>query len=421
MKKRLSFALFTLAMLSAVPVMAEENALSRYKLQLGGYIKLDYVHNSNAVGPISPGSPGGGIPPIAAGSFSKDESVFTAKQSRFWLKATGPELYGAKTGALIEMDFYGFGSLSNEFANLRMRHAYGTVDWKNTQVLFGQYWDVFGASCADTVDFRLGGTTGNPASPRVPQVRVTHRVDLNPDNALRFVIAAQNPVEDAAAAGSNSMSRTGGYGSAVNGAGQVSYTSKALGVSPGYMGLGNAPLTVTLFGQIGNEKLTPAHDVTPWGYGIYGLVPILSSKDGKSRAMTLTLEAQGYLAAGLDVQGATAMSLVGTSKDDAAPAKGYGLFGQLKFYPTQDLGVNVGYGRRELMDGAKARASSAAVLALSNAPFGPERYNEQMYVNVNYDLNPAIRVAGEFQRVQTHYVTTTGQNNAVRLAAYYFF
>lgn len=421
MYKRLSGAALVLAMLSALPAMAEESVASKFKLQLGGYIKLDYAHNSNAVGPISPGAPGGGIPPIAAGSSSKDESVFTAKQSRLWLKVSGPEFNGAKTGALVEMDFYGFGALSNEFANLRMRHAYGTLDWANTQVLFGQYWDVFGGGCADTVDFRLGGTTGNPASPRVPQVRVTHRVDLGADNAVRMVIAAQNPTEDAAAPGSNSMSKTGGYGSAVNGAGLVSFTSKALGVSPGYMGLGNSPLTITLFGEISNEKLTPENEVTPWGYGVYGLVPIMASKDGKSRAMTMTLEAQAYMAAGIDVQGATAMSLVGTTKQDAQPARGYGLFGQLKFYPTQELGVNIGYGRRESLDVDKAKATSAAVLALSNAPYGPERYNELMYANVSYDLNPAIRVATELERMHTGYATTQGQNNTVRVAAYYFF
>lgn len=421
MFKKLCKSITPVLLLAAVPAMADESVMSKYKLSLGGYVKLDYARNTNAVGPISPGSPGGGLAPVAAGAVTKDESVFTAKQSRLWLKASGPEFYGAKTNALIEMDFYGGGSASNEMANLRMRHAYGSLDWANTQVLFGQYWDVFGVACADTIDFRLGGTTGNPANPRVPQVRLTQKVDINADNSLKFVLAAQNPVEDAPSAGSNSMSKTGAYGSAVNGAGQISYSSKALGVSPGYMGLGNSPLTVTLFGLVGNQEFIDNQNVSVYGYGVYGFVPILKSSDGKSRAMTLSLEAQAYQAAGLDVLGATAMSVVGTAKPNLDAAKGYGLYGQLKFYPVQELGITAGYGRRETSDWNKAKGTPAAALALSNAPYGAEKSNQLMYANVTYDLNAAVRVATEFERMQTNYDGKTGQNSAFRVAAYYFF
>src|SRR5512133_3522757 len=162
MMKKFCMSITPLLLLVAVPAMADEPVMSKFNLSLGGYVKLDYAHNSNAVGPISPGAPGGGIAPVSGGTPSKDESVFTAKQSRIWLKVAGPEFYGAKTNALVEMDFYGAGSLANEFANLRMRHAYGSLDWSNTQVLFGQYWDMFAIACADTIDFRLGGTTGTP-------------------------------------------------------------------------------------------------------------------------------------------------------------------------------------------------------------------------------------------------------------------
>lgn len=421
MFKKLCKSITPLLLLAAVPAMADEPVTSKYKVSLGGYIKLDYAHNSNAVGPISPGSPGGGIAPVAGGAVSKDESVFTAKQSRIWLKVAGPEFNGAKTNALVEMDFYGGSSASNEMANLRMRHAYGTLDWTNTQVLFGQYWDTFGVAAADTIDFRLGGTTGNPANPRVPQVRVTHKLDISANNSLKFVLAAQNPVQDAPVAGSNSLSKTGSYGSAVNGAAQISFTSKALGVSPGYMGLGNSPLTVTLFGLAGNQEFTDNKNVNVYGYGIYGFVPILKSSDGKSRAMTLSFEAQAYEAAGLDVQGATAMSVTGTAKPNLEAAKGYGLYGQLKFFPTQELALTTGYGRRETLDWDKAKSTSAAALALSGAANGAERSNQLMYVNATYDLNAAVRVAAELERIETSYNAKMGQNNSVRFAAYYFF
>ncbi|GFE59877.1 hypothetical protein [Geobacter sp. AOG2] len=446
MFKKLCKSITPLMLLAAVPAMAEEAVpyncdfspscevapgvyggmsspvTSKFKLSLGGYVKLDYVHNSNAVGPISPGAPAGGFP-IAG---SKDESLFSAKQSRIWMKVGGPTFLGAKTNALIEMDFWGGSSASNEMANVRMRHAYGSLDWANTQVLFGQFWDIFGAAAADTIDFRLGGTTGNPANPRVPQIRLTQKLNLGSGNTLKFVLGAQNPVQDNAVAGDNSLSKTGAFGSAVNGAGQISFSSKALGVSPGYMGLGNSPLTVTLFGLVGNEKFTDNNEITSYGYGAYVFVPVLKSSDGKSRAMTLSLETQAYVAAGMDVQGATAMAVSG-SKPNLNAAQGYGLYGQLKFYPTQNLGLTAGYGRRETLNWDKIKSMSAATAALnyggsiSTTAGNIERSNEQIYGNVTYDLNAAVRVAAEFQHFRTQYVSQLGQDNAVRLAVFYFF
>lgn len=388
---------------------------SKFNLSIGGYVKLDYVHNSNAVGPISPGAPGGGLP--AGGN--KEESLFTAKQSRLWFKVSGPTLFGAKTNALIEGDFYGGTTIpsSNDMPNLRLRHAYGSMDWKDTQVLFGQFWDIFGPAAADTIDFRQGATTGAPSNPRVPQVRLTQKINFNPDNSLKLVLGVQQPVQDAAVAADGSSSRSAGYGDMVNVAGQVVYSSKALGVSPGFMGLGLSPLQIGLFGLVGNQKITGNHDVDVWGYGVYAFVPLLKSKDGKHRDMTLSLEAQAYQAAGLEVQGASSIALTGATPNQTA-AKAYGVYGQLKFYPTQDLGITGGYMRRNALNYASYRATNAAF----------EEYNELIYGNLTYDLNAAIRLAAEFEHMGTHYAsnptgTTSdlGQNNCVRVAAYYFF
>jgi len=395
--------------------------MSKFNLSIGGYLKLDYAHNTNGIGPLSPGAPGGSLPPG-----SKEESIFTAKQSRFWLKVAGPTFLGAKTNALVEMDFYGAGALANEFGHMRMRHAYGSMDWQNTQVLFGQFWDVFGPAAADTIDFRQGGTTGAPSSPRVPQVRVTQKVNLGSDHMLKFVAAVQNPVQDAAGAGANSMSKYGSYGSMVNFAGQAMFSSKILGVSPGFMGLGLSPLQVGLFGMTGSMKVVGNNDIDNYGYGVYAFVPLIKSNDGKHRTMTLSLEGQAYIARGLDVQGATngltgantAAGAAGTGLNGTGSsrtgAKGDGYYAQLKFYATQDLGLTAGHMRRE----ARNESSYGA---------NHEKYNQLTYANATYDLNAAIRVATEYEHLETKYGGVTAgnpdyaQNNVFRLAAYYFF
>jgi hypothetical protein len=395
---------------------------SKFNLSIGGFVKLDYAYNSLKLGAaLLPGAPGGGLPAVGTTAANQDESILTARQSRFWLKVAGPTFLGAKTNALIESDFYGTGG-NNENASLRMRQAWGSLDWANTQVLFGQAYDIFGPAVASTQDFRSGATTGTPNNPRVPQIRLTQKVNFGADNSLKLVLGVQNPVQDFTTAGAD--------GSIPNVAGQVMFVSKALGAAPGYFGLSMNNLTVGAFGLYGTQKVGTGinyHAADVYGYGLYAFVPVVKSKDGKSRTMTASLEAQGYISAGMNWNGANANTPV-TSTTDAlltattpgfrTAAKGYGAYGQLIFYPTQDLGITAGYQRRNALNYFSYR---------NNGPF--EKYNELIYGNIAYDLNAAVRVATEYEHVKTQYSAKVGagatgdfgQANIVRLCAYYFF
>jgi hypothetical protein len=399
MKKILWLAVtFSFVAFFSIDAMAG-TVLSRFDVDLGGYVKLDYIHQDAALGPLS-----GPVPADGSSKAGQNQSLFTARQSRLHLKVTGPEFMGAKTKAFVEGDFYGPGG-TNESPNFRMRHAYGALLWKDTQVLFGQYWDIFGPAVASTLDFRSGAFTGAPNNPRVPQLRVTHNVHFDDNNSLRLIFGAQNPVENF---------NTDSSGDMVNLAGQAMWVSKNLGVSPGYWGIPMQPLTAGFFGLYGKEKVEDNDYLDIYGYGFYAHVPLLKSKDGKSRAMTLTLETQAYVAAGLNVQGATAASTVGVTPNKDA-AKGYGVFGQFIFYPTEPLGITVGYGRRNILDSSDY--SDAA-----------EVYNESYFGNVAYDLNHAVRVAAEYQRLNTKYLAIPagatddkGTANRFMVSAMYFF
>ena len=117
---------------------------------------------------------------------------------------------------------------------------------------------------------------------------------------LQFVLGVQDPNQF----GNNDPAASGTADAAVNVAGQVNFTTKAMGVAPGYFGLPMKPLTLGVFGLAGSQKVYNAaglngHAVDVYGYGVYTFVPVLKSKDGKSRAMTMSLEAQGYISAGM--------------------------------------------------------------------------------------------------------------------------
>lgn len=391
---------------------------SKFKVSLGGYVKLDYAYNSSNLGVGGEITPGTGAFPISGTAAAKQEqSIMSLNQSRIWLKVDGPTFLGAKTAALIEGDFYGSVGLYGvqESPAFRLRHAYGTMDWANTQILFGQYWDMFAPMVSSTQDFRSGATTGAPNTPRTPQFRITQKVNFNPDNYLKLAVAAVDPQQ--AGDNTNAANPAGTYASMPNFAGQAFFISKSIGTAPGYFGMAMNPLTVGVFGQYGVSKnIDFANGSVPtWGAGVYAFVPVLKSTDGKSRAMTMSLEAQAYEAANMAYNAATAATINQNfaAGVNATAAKGIGYTGQLIFYPTQDLGLTAGYGKRQALDNSDYKATSYLVST------------RQVYANVAYDLNAAVRFAAEYQNFTSQYGniagSTVGTDNTFRFCAYYFF
>ncbi len=445
MKKKF-FGILAAVLIAAVPAMAEEvpevavpayncdfqpscevapgiygkkssPVMSKFNLSIGGFVKLDYAYNSvdfGNTGALTPSS--GNIPRTNSPKGESDQSIFTARQSRIWLKVAGPELLGAKTSALIEMDFYG-ASGGVESPQIRMRQAWGSIDWKNTGILFGQAYDVFGPMISSTIDFRSGASFGAPNNPRVPQLRLTQKVALTPANSLKLVLGLQDPNQNA----NNNPNDDSNFGTSVNVAAQAMFVSNALGVAPGYWGLSMKSLTAGVFGLVGSQKVRTTlynETVDSWGYGVYTFVPVLKSKDGKNRAMTMSFEAQAYMAANMAFNSATAHSFVGSATDPNA-AKGYGFNGQLIFYPTQNLGITAGYGRRNASNYAEYQNTLPLV--------DFQKSSTNIYANVAYDLNAAVRVAAEYQNVNTQYGATaltpsgTGTANIARFTLLYFF
>lgn len=408
---------------------------SKFNLAIGGYVKLDYAYNSVNLGsngvitPASGAIPSSAISGTGANSATfagQEQSLFSLKQSRIWFKVDGPGFSGAKTGAFLEVDFYGDNSAAAESPQPRLRHVYGTIDWPKTQVLFGQYWDMFAPMIASTEDFRTAAPQGAPYGPRVPQIRLTQKLDLDPDNQLKFVVALQDPNQF----GNNQSAVTGEYGPSVNYAGQIFYTNKRLGTAPGYMSLSMNPMTVGVFGLYGTGKAASNahHAIDSWGYGLYTFAPLHGSRDGINRTHTVAFEGQTYVAGNLAYSSATSLAVVGTPttvsntfdpNGNQKPARNWAFIGQLKYFPTQDLGLTAGYGTR---------------YALNNGDYATipnyQRFSRQIYANVTYDLNAAIRLATEYQNITTRYgningtgpgTKASGVDNTVRLCAYYFF
>jgi hypothetical protein len=407
--------------------------VSIFNLSLGGFVRLDYAYNSVNLGPDGWWSPSKGVPSTgtknATPAGGQDQSIFSSKATRLWVKSTGQDFLGGKTSAIVEADFNGDASSGSESPQPRLRLAKADIKWDTFEVLFGEDWDIFGPMVAASLDFRNGTVFGTPNSQRVPQIRVTKRVDLNDDNAIRLVLGVQDPSQQGNNSNSSATPPFTSYGPSVNVAGQLSFISKSIGTAPGFYGLSMRPFTATLFGLYGTEKAPSNNNasIDSYGYGIYTFVPVIASKDGKSRSGSVSFEGQVYGAANMAFNSATsgtvignpaALSITSTPTGDQSPAQGYGYAAQIIAYPTQDLGVTVGYGSRR----ARNFSSYSGIADY-------QRSNSSFYANVAYDCNANVRVATEYQNLNTVYgnangaagAKAMGSDNTIRLVATYFF
>ena len=116
---------------------------AQYKVDIYGFVRADYIFDSRQSAqareyqlnlyPLDKKLDANGQDINASGA-----SNFLSIVSRLGVKASGPEVWGAKTTATIEGDF--FGNTDATIGLLRLRHAYANLSWENTNLTMGQTW-----------------------------------------------------------------------------------------------------------------------------------------------------------------------------------------------------------------------------------------------------------------------------------------
>ncbi len=116
------------------------------------------------------------------------ELNITAKETRLGLRFTGPNVGGAKTSGLLEIDFYGGGAENK--ATPMLRHAYMQMEWAKygLTLLAGQTWDVISPLNPTTLNYSVQWWAGNIGYRR-PQIRLTKVCDLGGGTTLKFETA----------------------------------------------------------------------------------------------------------------------------------------------------------------------------------------------------------------------------------------
>ena len=150
-----------------------------YKLKLGGYVKLDAIHDFNQIGSTDSFDPRT-IPVVHDSTVPEDNTTLHARQTRINLDVTGP------MRVFVEGDFFGDGN------SFRLRHAYGEFNIEEgDKILGGQTWTTFMDSEAmpETLDFE--SPTAFPQI-RTAQARFTH--DLGSGNYV--ALSVEDPDND---------------------------------------------------------------------------------------------------------------------------------------------------------------------------------------------------------------------------------
>jgi hypothetical protein len=157
---------------------AAEDEGDGFEISYGGFIKNDFFYDSRQGVTLREGHfllwPKNHEYDEAGKDINDASSFnFLSIQTRLNFTVTAPEFYGIKTTGHVEGAF--FGNAEADINGFRLRHAFVRFERKQSQLLFGQFWNplLLPVSFPDVVSFN----TGCPFQPfsRNPQIRFTQK------------------------------------------------------------------------------------------------------------------------------------------------------------------------------------------------------------------------------------------------------
>jgi hypothetical protein len=185
--KKIFFTLIIAGLFFGTFVSAQEKE-SAFGVKFSGFVKNDFFWDSRQTVAAREGHFLLWPSPEALSIDNVDINAqpnfnFLAVQSRLTASISGPDAFGAKTSGVIEGDFFAQNDVNINL--LRLRHAMIKLNWENTELLTGQFWNpLFVTGCfPGTVSFNTGVPLQSFA--RNPQVRLTHSM-----GSLKIMAAA---------------------------------------------------------------------------------------------------------------------------------------------------------------------------------------------------------------------------------------
>lgn len=341
--------------------------------------------------------------------FPDDKSyAMTARQTRLGLRFNAPEeVAGAKVTGQVEVDFLGGKAAFANGVNmdlLRMRLAYGRLDWTNVSLEAGQDWSIFAPlNPTSFAEYAIPSmsASGNPWI-RQPQIRAEFRHSMSDSSKILWQVSAADPnVGDypttTFSSGRSPLIGERGRMPAIESRLAFTGTVNGRDYTIGFSGHYNHGLNT---GTIG--ALNVVQSVDSWGGALDWTLPF-------SKLFNITGEAYEGRALGIfSVASGESVGAVGTTGGHGVLSRGGWAQAQFNFNPKWQM--NLAYG----IDQPDA----------ANLPVGNRDRNQTYMGNLMYKLSTTVTFAWEYRRFLTDFrnqIFADNKGDQANLAVVYSF
>ncbi len=310
----------------------------------------------------------------------------TARQSRFGLHYEGPKAAGAAISGQVEVDFFGGKAALSNGINmdlLRLRLAYGRLDWRDFSIEAGQDWSIFAPLNPTTLaEYAIPGfsASGNLWI-RTPQLRAEYRESLSESRRMIWQVAATDPDMGDYSTTTFQTARTPGTGErgrmpAVEARAAWITTHDGRDFSIGLSGRYGRGKN---FGTVDSRNVQTGVD--SWGAALDFSLPV-------TRFLSLTGE--GYTGRALGIfSGAAGEAIQPPGTPGQHGVEDRGGWAQAQFSLARRWQTNLAYG----IDAPVA----------SDLPIGNRNRNQTYMGNVMFKMSPALTWALEYRRILTDF------------------
>lgn len=146
-----------------------------------GYLKLDAMRDQN------PTNGHYALWVLPQADDENEQFNMTHKQSRMGMRVVAPEYQGFDLGGKVEFDLYGNGSDVESKTEIRLRHAFFTLQTEGFKLTAGQTWDIISPLNPKTLNYNPLWACGNTGYRR-PQLRLSYVTE--PTVSSQFTVAA---------------------------------------------------------------------------------------------------------------------------------------------------------------------------------------------------------------------------------------
>ncbi|WP_437791047.1 hypothetical protein [Sorangium sp. So ce693] len=408
---------------------------SKWKATIYGMAEFDIMHDSTQSFGESVGATVIQREDTYAGSHGRTH--FTARNSRFGVKVSAPEVSGIKATAMLELDFFGNQPPTVSEASLvssgtfRLRQANIKVESDYVDLLIGQGYHLFGWQ-----PYFFPATTSffpvmNQVFGRMPQLRVGHSFKGDAANVELAAAVLKPPQRDSEVPDMQAGLKVGfnGWkGIHTLGAGGMLHDPLTLGVSGIFRKF-----------RVNEHAAAPVESSSANGYGISvdALLPIIPAKSLEESGNALTLTGSFFTGTGIsDVVG-----VASNVPHPALPEEGatytpnidnglavYDANNKLKTIGWTGFMVGLQYylppSGRFSISGNYTQGSNDRVTEENGYGALRTAFHKSRYIDGNLfaDITPAIRAGLSFQySEQTFADDVTATNERIKLSLYSFF